>query len=149
MPKERLRAKLAEFEEQREDLRKVLRETQDRQKIIKRLEWERDHNLHLVDAFGGAQYITASPRDRRRIYEALRLRVEIDKEGRIRLSGIFNPPLLLNEMVQDPPVDPSEPLPKVPEDADVEVLTLDNTPTAGSSPSPTRSLSSRSRRTCA
>ncbi len=120
------------------DLRKALQETQDRQKTIKRLEWERDHNLHLVDAFGGARYITASPRDRRRIYEALRLRVEVDKEGRVRLSGIFDPPLLLSSMVKDPPVDPSKPVPRVPEDADL-VVTLDNTPIVECSPSPTTS----------
>ena len=71
--------------------REALRETQDRQQTIKRLEFERDHNLHLVEALGGGRYVTASPQDRRRIYQALRLRAEVDKEGQVRLIGIFSP----------------------------------------------------------
>jgi hypothetical protein len=58
-----------------------------------------------------------------RIYQALQLRVEVDEDRTIRLSGIFSPSLLLTEMVQDPPVDPSKPVPKVPDDTRV-VVTL-------------------------
>jgi Recombinase zinc beta ribbon domain len=131
MPKERLGAKLAEADAQRTEFRKALRETQDRQQTIKRLEWERDHNLHLVEGLGAGRFVTASPRDRRRIYQALQLRAEVDEDGTIRLSGVFDPDVHLHAMVQDPPVDPSKPIPQVPDSTDV-VVTLDNTPSATS-----------------
>jgi site-specific DNA recombinase len=121
--REDLRAKLAEVDSQRADFQKALRETHGRQETLKRLEWERDHNLHLVEALGGSRYVTASPQDRHRIYKALQLRVEVDEDRTIRLSGVFDPPLLLGEMVQDLPVDPSKPIPLVPDDLDV-VVTL-------------------------
>jgi len=71
-------------------------------------------------------YVTASPGDRPRIYQALRLRADVDRDGTVRLSGIFEPDVHLSKMVQDPPVDPSKPVPQVPDDISV-VVTLDNT----------------------
>jgi hypothetical protein len=109
-------------------LQKVLRETQDRQQVIKKLEFERDHNLHFVGAVQGITYVTASPEDRRRIYQALRLQVSIDEEGQIRLSGIFSPDVHLHRVMQDPPVDPSKPLPKLPKGTRVHVVSLDTHP---------------------
>ena len=140
MSREELRTKLAEVDGQRDELQKALRETQGRQQTIKKLELRRDHNLHLVEALGGGRFVTASPQDRRRIYQALQLRVKVDEDGTIRLSGIFSPSLHLGGMVQDPPIDPSKPIPKVPDDTNV-VVTLDNTPSATSSP-PGRELPS-------
>jgi site-specific DNA recombinase len=106
MSREESRKKLAEVDRQREQLRQALQETQDRQRTIKRLEFERDHNLDLVESLQGMTYVTASPEDRHRIYKALRLRVEVDKEGQVRLSDIFDPDVHLHFVMKDPPVDP-------------------------------------------
>jgi site-specific DNA recombinase len=123
MSREESRKKLAEVDRQREQLRQALQETQDRQRTIKRLEFERDHNLDLVESLQGMTYVTASPEDRHRIYKALRLRVEVDKEGQVRLSDIFDPDVHLHFVMKDPPVDPSKALPKIPEGSRVEVVT--------------------------
>ncbi len=119
-----LRAKLAEVDEQRDGLRQALRESQGRQQSIKTLEFQRDHNLHLLQ-LQAITYVTASPQDRRRIYQALQLQASIDEDGQVRLSGIFSPDVHLLSLVQDPPIDPSEPVPQVPEGTSVFV-TLDN-----------------------
>jgi hypothetical protein len=120
--REDLRTKLAEVDGQRAEFQKALRETQGRQQTIKALEFERDHNLELQELHGG-RYATASPRDRHRIYQALQLRVVVDEDRTILLTGIFSPSLLLTEMIKDPPVDPSKPVPKVPNDMVVVTLT--------------------------
>ena len=123
MSREELRTKLAEVDRQREELRQALHETQDRQQTIKKLEFERDHNLDLVESLQGITYVTASPQDRHRIYKALRLQVEVDEEGQVRLSGIFDPDVHLHFVMKDPPIDSSKPLPKIPEGSRVEVVT--------------------------
>jgi site-specific DNA recombinase len=123
MSRAELRTKLAAVDRQHQELRQALNETQDRQQSIKKLEFERDHNLHLVESLQGITYVTASPQDRHRIYKALRLRVEVDKEGQVRLSGIFDPDVHLHFVMRDPPIDPSEPLLKIPESTRVEVVT--------------------------
>jgi DNA mismatch repair ATPase MutS len=53
MSREELRAKLAEVDRQRDELQQVLHETQDCQRTIKKLEFERDHNLDLVESLQG------------------------------------------------------------------------------------------------
>ena len=78
----------------------------------------------------------ASMGDRRRLYQALRLRVSMDVDGTIRLSGVFSPDVYLLGLLQDPP-DWLSPRARVPTRAGV--VTLDNTPIAGCSPSPTTS----------
>jgi hypothetical protein len=105
------------------ELRQALHETQNRQQTIKKLEFERDHNLDLVESLQGITYVTASPQDRHRIYKALRLRVEVNEEGQVRLSGIFDPDVHLHFVMRDPPIDPSKPLPKIPEGTRIEVVT--------------------------
>jgi G3E family GTPase len=122
MSREELRTKLAEVDRQREELQQVLHETQDRQQIIKKLEFERDHNLHLVESLQSLTYVTASPQDRHRIYKALRLRAEVEEDGQVRISGIFDPDVHLHFVMKDPPNDPSKPLPKIPEVTRIEVV---------------------------
>ena len=123
MSREELRTKLAEVDRQREELQQVLHETQDRHQTIKKLEFQRDHNLHLVESLQGIYYVSASPGDRQRIYKALRLRVEVDKEGQVRLSGIFDADVHLHFVMKDPPADPSKPLPEIPEVTKIKVVT--------------------------
>jgi hypothetical protein len=50
------------------------------------------------------------------------LRVEVDEEGQVRLSGIFDPDVHLHFVMKDPPVDPSRPLPKIPQGSRIEVV---------------------------
>jgi hypothetical protein len=68
----------------------------------------------------------ASPEDRRRIYQALRLEVTVDEERTIRLSGVFSPDVYLPNVLKGPP-DISSPRPQVPEGSRV-VVTSDSTP---------------------
>ena len=63
------------------------------------------------------------PEDRRRVYEALRLEVTVDREGKIQLNGIFDPDVYLPGVLQDPPTDPRNQSPKVPNDIRVQVTT--------------------------
>jgi hypothetical protein len=48
--------------------------------------------------------------------------VEVDEEGQVRLSGIFDPDVHLHFVMKDPPVDPSRPLPKIPQGSRIEVV---------------------------
>lgn len=81
-----------------------------------------------MESLQGITYVTASPQDRHRIYKVLRLRVEIDKEGQVRLSGIFDPDVHLHFVMKDPPIDPSKPLPEIPEGTRIEVVTRTSAP---------------------
>ena len=65
---------------------------------------------------------TQAPQDRRRLYGALQLRVVVDKEGKIRLSGIFDPDVYLPGVLEDP-LDWLSPRPDVPEETKVFVDT--------------------------
>ncbi len=67
----------------------------------------------------------SSPQDRRRIYQALRLRVVVDKHGQVRMSGVFFPEMYLLDILQGPP-DWLAPRSEVPEGTSV-VVTRDNT----------------------
>lgn len=103
MSRDMLRAKLAETKRQCEVLQKALREIEDRHRSVERLEWLRDSNLDLVRAFPPS-FMCACPEDRRRIYLALALRADVDREGTIRLSGIFDPDVCLPAMEGAPDV---------------------------------------------
>jgi hypothetical protein len=65
----------------------------------------------------------ASPEDRRRVYQALRLQATVDREGKIRLNGIFDPDVYLPGMLRDAPTDPNKPRPRVPKGTKVQVIT--------------------------
>ena len=101
MSRDVLRAKLAETNRQREVLQEALRENENRHRSVEKLEWLRDRNIHLLKAFPPS-FMCACPEDRRKIYLALALRAEVDREGTIRLSGIFDPDVRLPAM-QGPP----------------------------------------------
>ncbi len=62
-----------------------------------------------------------------RLYQALRLQASAGAEGIIRLSGIFVPDVYLPGVLQDPPADPSKPVPKVSEGTSM-VVSLDSYP---------------------
>jgi hypothetical protein len=102
MSREMLRAKVAETDRQIEALQATLREAEDRHRSIEKLERLRDTNLSLLEAFPPS-FMCACPEDRRRIYQALALRADVDREGRIRLNGIFDPDVYLPAVMQGSP----------------------------------------------
>jgi hypothetical protein len=110
MSREDLRVKLAEVDRQRHELQKTLRDAQDRRRSIAeaKRQWRLNEGLIQLVCI---HYECAGPEDRRRIYHALRLRADVDRDGAIRLAGIFDPDVYLPTLVQGPPLDPSEPLP--------------------------------------
>jgi site-specific DNA recombinase len=125
MSREDLRAKLAEADRERDGLKKALREAQERHHSIEELERQAVGGARLVRSMGHIPYVTISMEDRRRLYQALRLRADAGPDGTIRLSGIFSPDVHLLNVIQDPPIDPGVPCPKVPEGSRV-IVSLDN-----------------------
>jgi hypothetical protein len=61
---------------------------------------------------GSAKIVRGTPC--RSSYKALQLRVQVDEDRTIRLSGMFSPSLHLSGMIQEPPVDPSKSVPRCP-----------------------------------
>jgi hypothetical protein len=89
MPREELHRKLADVDEQREDTRKALREARDRQGTIEKLR-DREMMVGRFSAMRGMDLRNLSPENRRRVLQALRIRVEVDKNGNLRISGMFD-----------------------------------------------------------
>ncbi len=110
MGRDELRAKLAELEAQRKELEEALKMARNRHRTIEQAERAWKIGAQLLDLVR-IHFVCAGPEDRRRIYQALRLRADVDREGTIRLSGIFDPDVYLPAVVQGPPLDPSKPLP--------------------------------------
>jgi Recombinase zinc beta ribbon domain len=110
MSREDLRLKLREVDMQRHELQKTLRDAQGRRRSIAeaKRQWKLNEGLLQLVRI---HYVCAGPEDRRRIYRALRLRADVDRDGAIRLAGIFDPDVYLPTLVQGPPLDPSELLP--------------------------------------
>jgi len=90
MTREELRRKLAYVDEQREDARKALREARDRQDTIQKLRREREMMLGRFSALRSLDLDDLSPEHRRRVLQALRIRVEVDKDGNVYISGQFD-----------------------------------------------------------
>jgi site-specific DNA recombinase len=111
MSREDLRVKLAEVDRQRHELQKTLRDAQGRRRSIAeaKRQWKLNEGLLQLVSI---HYYCAGPEDRRRIYHALRLRADVDREGAIRLAGIIDPDVYLPTLVQGLPLDPSEPVPE-------------------------------------
>jgi len=88
--REELRHKLAEVDEQREVARKTLREARDREETIRKLQRDREMVFRRFSAMRGMDLRHLNPENRRRVLQALRLRVEIDENGDARISGVFD-----------------------------------------------------------
>lgn len=83
---------------------------QGREQSIKELEgWQSLWPLIAVNY--DISYGCASDEDRRRLYTAMQIRAEVDRDGTVRLSGIFDPEVELLDVLRDSP-DPSQPLPR-------------------------------------
>jgi site-specific DNA recombinase len=90
MTREELRSKLADVDEQREVAKTTLRETRDRQETIQKLRRARQMMLGQFSAMRSIDLSNLSPEDRRRVLQALRIRVEVDKDGNVHISGVFD-----------------------------------------------------------
>lgn len=114
MPRERLRAKLTELDERRDGLRKALREVDARQHALRQRRINYAHLDSLLLQMNRMDLGMASPEDRRRLYQALRLTASVDEDRTVRLSGVFDPDLYLPSLLKDPP-DFLTPEPEAPE----------------------------------
>jgi len=110
MERDELRTKLSELEGQRKELEEALKIARNHHRTIKQAERAWTIGAYLLELVR-IHFVCSGPEDRRRIYRALRLRADVDREGTISLSGIFNPDVHLPDLVQGSPLDPSEPLP--------------------------------------
>jgi hypothetical protein len=80
----------AEVEAQRRELEGALREAQGRQETIRKLQSEREMVFRRFAAMRGIDLRCAGPEDRRRVLQALGVRAEVDKNGDVRISGVFD-----------------------------------------------------------
>ena len=113
MSRAELRDKLAEVDRLRGETEGALRSARGRQESME--EFKRAWSFvdkQLLQMTDGLSYLLASPADRRRLYMGLQLRADVHADGTIRISGIFDPEIILLDLVQDPPTDPSEPEPE-------------------------------------
>ena len=141
MSREELRHKLAEVGEQREAASKALRAAEDRQETIQKLQRDREMLLGRFSAMRGIDLRNLDPENRRRVLQALRLRVEVDATGDVGISGAFAADVTELLPMAQASVAPDGPY-TVRFEHEVPppfqgVVTLDNTRTAGCSPSPT------------
>lgn len=103
MGREELRGKLADVDERRQGLREALKEAERRQESLRQPRINMAHlnsvllQLHRMDP------AMASPEDRRRLYDALRLRVTVDPDRTVRLSGVFDPDVYLPGVLEGGP----------------------------------------------
>jgi site-specific DNA recombinase len=90
LARDELRRKLAEVDEQCGAARKALREARDRQETIEKLQRDRDMMLGRFFTLRTMDLLILSPEERRRVLQALRIRAEVDRDGNVRISGMFD-----------------------------------------------------------
>jgi site-specific DNA recombinase len=107
MTREELRRKLADVDQQRETARKALQEARDRLLTIQKLRRDREMMLGRFSAMRGMDLRWLSSEDRRLVLQALRTRVEVDKDGNVSISGVFDSSITdLLPMAQAPADEP-------------------------------------------
>lgn len=124
MSRGELRGKLGDLEEQRRGLEKALREAEGRKEALAEDRINYAHLDSLLLQLNRIDLACATPEDRRRLYEAMRLLATVDRDGTIRLTGIFDPDIYLPDVLRDPP-DPLAPYQETPEKTTVTVDTSD------------------------
>lgn len=87
---EDLRAKMAEADEERDSPRRALREASGRGEELKRLRKEREVLAERFSAIRGMGLRHLPPRDRRAVYESLRMTAHADEKGDVSITGIFD-----------------------------------------------------------
>ena len=87
---EDLRTKLAESDEERDSLRRALREAAGRGEELKRLRNEREILADRFRAMRGMGLRHLPPEERRTAYDAPRLTAHADEKGDVRVTGVFD-----------------------------------------------------------
>jgi hypothetical protein len=87
---EDLRTKLEEADEERDSLRRALREAAGRGQELERLTREREVLADRFSAMRGMGLRHLAPRDRRAVYDALRVTAYADGRGDVRITGVFD-----------------------------------------------------------
>ena len=123
-----LRAKLAEADVRRGELEDALAKLERRREARRSPRINYAHLNSVLMQLNQMRLNESSPEDRRRLYAALWLRAEIDRERGVVLSGIFDPDLYLPGVLEDAP-DVLTPRPEVPSEGtgeDGPVVTTDH-----------------------
>lgn len=90
MSRDELRDKLAELNEQRDELREILKEVKGRQHRLQQSRINFAHLDSLLLQMNRIRLAEASPGDRRRIYNILRLQAFVDQDRSVRITGVFD-----------------------------------------------------------
>ena len=88
--REDLRTKLEEADEERDSLRRALREAAGRGQELERLSREREVLADRFSAMRGMGLRHLPPEERRTAYNALRLTAHVDEGGDVRITGVFD-----------------------------------------------------------
>lgn len=117
--RDELRGKLAEVDRESAKLKEELQKVRNRSRDIDALEdgFKFAEQFLVIDKL---TFLTISHADRHRIYDVLQLKVEVHRTGSLTMSGIFDPQIVLMDVLQDAP-DMTTPWPKLPEGAEVVV----------------------------
>ena len=87
LTREELRAKLSELDEAREAIEKEIEAYAQRAEMLKTLEQDRDATLAAFVESMPEELDRLAPEERHRIYKMLRLRIDVEGEGRTKISG--------------------------------------------------------------
>jgi hypothetical protein len=91
MTLEELGERLADLEEARKSTQEDLEETRDRYERLEALEWERRYILGFCAGVAHFNVNGFPPQERRRLYEALGLKVVVNADGEIDVRGDLGP----------------------------------------------------------
>jgi hypothetical protein len=89
LTREELRAKLSELDEAREALEKELEAYAQRTERLKTLEQVRNATLAAFVESVPEELDRLAPEERHRVYKMLRLRVDVEGDGRTKISGVL------------------------------------------------------------
>lgn len=102
-----LDAELVRVDAEREALGRALREVQGRQEAIERLQRDRELVFGRFAAMRGMDLRNLSPENRRRVLQVLRICAEVDENGDVTISGVFDADIFeVLPMSQHPPGEP-------------------------------------------
>jgi DNA repair exonuclease SbcCD ATPase subunit len=87
LTREELRAKLSELGEAREAIEEELEADAQRAERLKTLEQDRDATLAAFVESVPEELDRLAPEERHRVYKMLRLRIDVEGEGRTKISG--------------------------------------------------------------
>jgi hypothetical protein len=97
-----LDAMLSGLAAQRKELTEQLERARGRRQSIEKLEWAWSMVRYFEADIQRLRLDACSPEDRRRLYQALQLRVTVGQDGTVRLNGVI-PEMHVLDFLKDPP----------------------------------------------